>query len=155
MEGGGIMGKIKRLLWHIPVMFGASTLLLHGARAAVPDPLHDADQQPRHIGEVLIKLENDQIYFSEDDGLSFQELELMATPQATNLKRLLRESDRSEPGRPVKVTPTVVADGAGGAQWARPKERIGAAEVGGLTAKPATDRTRFREPDGAVQSKPE
>src|SRR5690348_8830436 len=140
------MKNFKQLLWRIPVLLGAGTLLFHGARATVLDVSRDGNQQHRHIGEVLIKLENDQIYFSEDAGLTFQELELMGSPQATNLKRLLRESDRSKPGRALKVHPTVVADGAGGAQWARPKERTGAAEARGLTANPVANRARVGEP---------
>ncbi|HET7883760.1 MAG TPA: hypothetical protein VFL55_22930 [Acetobacteraceae bacterium] len=89
-------------------------------------------------GEVLIKAENDSIYLSED-GATFDELPLADSPSALRLKHLLR--DASERGlRVVRVSPTMLADGAGGFHWTRPS--------GQTTPDPATDVT---QPHGKTQ----
>jgi hypothetical protein len=152
------MKNIRQLLWRIPVLLGISALVSHGARATVPDASGDADRQRSQIGQVLVRLENDKIYFSQDAGQTFQELQLKGTPEAARLKQLLQRGDRSGPAGVVKVSPTVVADGAGGAQWARPKDAYntgGRATEAGASTKPVIDKDAVRGPKGSVQSKPE
>jgi hypothetical protein len=124
LRGNGSMKSLKHMLWRLPVLLGASALLTYGARATVADGSGDRNEsaQADRTGEVVVKLENDQVYLSQDAGRTFEPLGLTATPEATHLKRLLQQGAHSEPGRIVKVAPTVVADGAGGWQWARPKD---------------------------------
>jgi hypothetical protein len=157
------MRHLRRRLWRIPLLFGAGALLAYGARAAVSDGSGDgfdqarADQHGSRIGEVLVKLDNDQIYFSQDAGRTFQELPTAAT-QATRLKRLLQQGDRSGPGGAVSVSPTVVADGAGGSQWARPKDvRVPdspiSAEKAAVPGKPVS-ADKARSANGAKEPDP-
>jgi hypothetical protein len=152
------MKHIRQLLWRIPVLLGVSALVSHGARATVPDASVDPDRQRSQIGQVLVRLENDKIYFSQDAGQTFQELRLTGTPEAARLKQLLQRGDRSGAGAVVKVSPTVVADGAGGTQWARPKDAPNAAAraaEAGASTNSLADKNAVRGPKGSVQSKSE
>ena len=115
------MKNIRQLRWGFQALLWASALISHGARAIVPDSSGDADRQRSQTGAIQIKLDNDRIYFSQDAGLTFQELVTMRTPEAAHLKRLLQNEERSGFDQILTVKPTVVADGAGGSQWARPK----------------------------------
>jgi hypothetical protein len=152
------------MLWQLPALIGAGGLFASGARATVSDAASDesgAANAGRHLtGEVLVKLENDNIYFSQDAGRTFQELEPTATPEATRLKRLLEQGDRSGAHGAVKVRPTVVADGAGGLQWARPRPTpTGSANGSQQVAVPATPAAADKDPpavppSGSEQTKP-
>jgi hypothetical protein len=116
------MKKFRHILSRLPVLLGASALLTYGARAAVTDgsTSENASANAARAGEIIVKIDNDQISFSEDAGRTFERLELMGTPEAARLQELLMQRSGSSGAAAVKVSPTVVADGAGGMQWARP-----------------------------------
>jgi hypothetical protein len=158
------MRKLRHMLWQLPALVGAGALFASGARATVSDAASDefgaANAGRYRAGEVLVKLENHNIYFSQDAGQTFQELAPTATPEATRLKRLLEQGDRSGGHGAVKVRPTVVADGAGGLQWARPRPApTGSVNGSQQVAVPATpvaadkDASAVR-PSGSEQTKP-
>jgi hypothetical protein len=162
------MKNVWRALRRLPLLVGAGALFSYGARASVPhglDDKADLDGAARHRGaEVLLKLENDNVYFSENAGRSFQELELAATPEAKRLKRLLQQQQGavSSGQSRMKVSPMLVADGAGGLQWARPKSATapgnfdGAQQVTTRTRSATTDNPRpHAAPTVRAQAKPE
>jgi hypothetical protein len=141
------MKNLRQLLWRLPALLGAGALLTYGARATVSggsnEEFGSASAARANAGEVMLKLENDNIFFSQDAGRTFEELELAATPQAARLKQLLRKAGASGRDNVTKVAPTIVADGAGGLQWARPKpvggtDSTGAAQQVAVPAAPAT-----------------
>lgn len=161
------MKSVWRALWRLPLLVGAGALFTYGARATAPDGSgNEADSnsaaRPRG-GEVLLKLENDNIYFSQDAGRTYQELELAPTPEAKRLKRLVGQGAAFTGDDGVKVSPTLVADGAGGLQWSRPKPARatssfdGAQQVTGPARSASTDKARPpAAPTGtAKQAKPE
>ena len=118
------MKNIWRGLWRLPLLVGVGALFSYGARASVPHgPGEEAEAgtAQQRGAEVLLKLENDNIYLSQDAGQTFQELELGMSPEVRRLKRLLEHGAVPDGESPVKVGPMLVADGAGGLQWARPK----------------------------------
>jgi hypothetical protein len=160
------MHYIWRRLWRLPVLIGAGALFASGARATVPDSsgdeAHSAGDARHRGGEVFLKLENDNIYFSQDAGRSYQELELATTPETTRLKRLLERGAEASGDLGVKVSPTLVADGAGGLQWARPQSvratdsSDDAHKVTTRTTSAITDKEhRPAVPSGTAQAKPE
>ena len=120
------MRNLCRLLWQVPMLIGAGALFAGNAKATIAagsnDELSSTDAARLRCGEVLLKLQDDNIYFSQDAGLTFQELELTATPEAGRLKLLLEQRRNSGQGLAVKSKPMVVADGAGGVQWVRTRQ---------------------------------
>jgi hypothetical protein len=142
---------MKNVWRRLPLLVGAGALFSYGARANVPHGLDDKAgpaSAARHRGaEVLLKLENDNVYFSQDAGRTFQELELAATPEAKHLKRLLEQGADSNEESRAKVTPMLVADGAGGLQWARPTPARVTDAVD--RAQQVTDRERSATTDDA------
>jgi hypothetical protein len=112
------MKNFRHVLSRLSVLLSTSAFLTCGARATVADGSMDQNEAANaaRIGEVIVKLDNDQICYSQDGGRTFEWLEATGTPEAARLRGLLSQRDRSG----IKVSPTVVADGAGGLQWARP-----------------------------------
>ena len=157
------MKKLRHMLWQLPVLIGAGAVFASGARATVSDASGDRNEAAlaAHNGQVVVKLENDQVYFSQDAGRTFEPLGLTATSEAARLKGLLRHGAHAQSGGTVTVAPTVVADGAGGWQWARPKDT----SVPDSTARPAAATSPARpvadrngvtnEPKGPTQIRPE
>lgn len=156
---------MKNVWRRLPLLVGAGALFGYGARASVPHGLDDeADLSgaARHRGaEVLLKLENDNVYFSQDAGRTFQELELATTPESKRLRRLLEQGADPSGKSEAKVSPMLVADGAGGLQWARPKPvratdgADGAQRVTARAKSATTASARPPAPTGAAQEKPE
>ena len=165
------MKNFWRGLWRLPLLVGAGALFTYGARATAPDDsghkANSSDAARHRGGEVLLKIENDNIYFSQDAGRTFQELELAATPETKRLKRLVGQSAASSRDASgdseVKVRPTLVADGAGGLQWARPKptrttDNFNGAQQATAPARSASTDTAHppaRPMGTAKQTKPE
>jgi hypothetical protein len=153
-------------LLRLPLLVGVGALFSSGARATVPDgsgdQAHSAGGAKHRGGEVFLKLENDNIYFSQDAGRTFQELELAPTPETTRLKRLLEQGAAAGGDGGVKVSPTLVADGAGGLQWARPQSvratdsADGTHQITTRTRSADTEKERrSAAPTGPAQPKPE
>jgi hypothetical protein len=157
------MNKVRHLLWRLPVLLGAGALLTFGARATVTEGSKENNESARatRTGAVILKLENDQVYFSQDAGQTFEPLPLTATSEAARLKRLLQQGTHPEAGGAVAVAPTAVADGAGGAQWPRPTtartsgSAVHPPEAEAPTRPVANGDDAANAPKGAYQGRPE
>src|SRR5689334_15232298 len=81
--GGASMKRIWQQWWRLPLLVGVGALFNYGARATVPhgswNEADDTTTERLRRGEVLLKFESDNIYFSEDAGRTYHELELTAT----------------------------------------------------------------------------
>jgi len=160
------MKRIWQQWWRLPLLVGVGALFNYGARATLPHgSWNEADvttTERLRGGEVLLKLESDNIYFSEDAGRTYHELELTATPETKRLKRLLEQQAPSASEDGVKIGPTLVAHGAGGLQWARPQP-VRASDVSAEAqqaagpATPATDHKMHASaaPKETARTKPE
>jgi hypothetical protein len=111
-----VPGWVGLLLATLPFLVTRSQA--HATSVEVgPVPLSDLSSGLS--GEVLVKAKNGEIYLSED-GTRFEELPLEASPEADDLLRLLQHATVAGSSDAIRVSPMIVADGAGGFNWARP-----------------------------------
>jgi hypothetical protein len=71
--------------------------------------------------EVLIRIEGEQIYISQDGSL-FKELSLVSAPASTYFKDLLRDATTTGGQITVPIGPMIVASGGSGTNGAKSKE---------------------------------
>ncbi len=114
---------------------GSGALSLGVAQADVSTTKVDAAPAPTRsgvTGEATLELRKGRIFLIEA-GQEAHELFLQVGGQADLLRRLVDDAGRSGP---VRISPLVVADGAGGVQWVRPRQP--APDEGSGSAKKAS-----------------
>jgi hypothetical protein len=79
--------------------------------SAQPDP-QPAVQNPTQSGELLLRVEREQLQISENGG-PFEELVLKDTTEARHLKKLIERHNAAEGSSVVGVGTTILASGGG------------------------------------------
>jgi len=75
----------------------------------------------RNSDKVLVRLEGEKIYISQD-GSTFTELSLADAPETAYFKELLRDATSADREIAVPLGPIIVANGGGNANGAKAKE---------------------------------
>jgi hypothetical protein len=100
------------------LMLGFGVLIGGNARADQPKPPELtpdlSGQLPSGSDEVALRLDGDNIYFSQGGG-AFEKLRLGDTPEAAHLRKLLRDAGGMEQSVSIPIGSTIVAGGGGGA----------------------------------------
>jgi hypothetical protein len=98
------------------LMLGFGVLIGGNARADQPKPPELtpdlSGQSPSRADEVALRLDGENIYFSQGAG-AFEKLRLGDTPEAAHLRKLLRDAGGQSVSVPIGST--IVAGGGGGA----------------------------------------
>jgi hypothetical protein len=96
------------------LMLGLGMLIGGNARADQPKTPDLSGQLPSGSDEVALRLDGENVYFSQGGG-AFEKLRLGDTPEAANLRKLLRDAGGMEQSVSIPVGSTIVAGGGGGA----------------------------------------
>lgn len=107
--------KWLRLAQHSAVLMGVGALSAGTAQAMLKTQADGRTLRGTGVG-VSLHLQGGRVYLTEH-GRAPQEL-VLSGKEGEALKRLLETRSAAEP---VRVTPMIVADGAGGVQWVRPR----------------------------------
>jgi len=75
-----------------------------------------------NVDEVVIRTDGDKVYLSQGAS-GFEELLLGDTPDATFLRRLLRDAGATQGPLSIPVGSTIVANGGGRSDGARPEQQ--------------------------------
>ena len=113
---------LKKVWSRIPawgaLMLGFGMLIGGNARADQPKPPELtpdlSGQSPSRSDEVALRLDGENIYFSQRGG-AFEELRLGDTPEAAYLRKLLRDAGGTGKSVSVPIGSMIVAGGGGGA----------------------------------------
>jgi hypothetical protein len=114
------------------LMLGFGVLIGGNARADQPKPPDLSGQSPSRSDEVALRLDGENIYFSQGGG-AFEKLRLGDTPEAAHLRKLLRDAGGEGQSVSVPIGSTIVAGGGGGASgwdWKSKKKRPPGSESG-------------------------
>jgi hypothetical protein len=122
--------KLRKIWSGLPawgaLLLGLGTLI-GDARADRPElrpasgtPPEPSTRSTSRAAEVAIRIDGEKIYISQD-GNRFEELHLGDTPEATHLKKLLRDEGADGASVSIPVGSMIVASGGGGTKGQKPK----------------------------------
>jgi hypothetical protein len=142
----------RKLVGRAALLLGSGALSAAASHADVPKAGIDtaAPRAPEvRPGDVFLELREGKLFLIEP-GQAAEELVTDAQPNGELLRRLVESAG----GRgPVRVSPLVVADGAGGVQWVRPKQSGGAAKPAATEKAPTDGATKASSDSNAKEEK--